>query len=467
MAKIKVYEDNRRLGSTSSAFNCIVTEELMRGYTLSFSITNNNAIFAVLSENCIIEHAGQKFDLSGIDTQTGTTNITQVLAEHISYRLSNYAIPAGYAFVGTLREIAEDILNTAEDITTGKHASEEFTIRDCPDGESHSFRMLNTDDATARDALITLSKLNVEIVFDNFNVDIVERRGAGGHTTFTYTENLVNTHRVYQKGNGWTYEISAADIGDIELGSDVTVIDGASSKNVETRVIAVTKCEDDSRQDRIMVGQFILDSATQSAETNRIANEANKKASKSLQEGEKYSNVYINHQDGVVAENRLGTLRVVMNGDDCFAVQKLVSGQWITVTSTEDWGILANRLTNMDAKNTFYVNVGKISTNEHGLQFVKKYSNGSEEIFLEIGSSEDIANPIIKSRHAIHIQSDEGVLINNELIGSGFSGNIAVATAVRKYQIGSEYRYEYLWRNIIVSKGLITGIGAEMREPIE
>lgn len=392
MSKITVYEGARRRGSTSNAFNDIVTEELMREYTLSFSVLNTDSIVSVISETCILERGGQKFDITGIDQSQINGNITQVSAEHISYRLGNYSLAAGYAFVGTLREIAEDILSLGENIESGKKASSEFSIGNCPESETHSFRLKNTSDATVRDALITLQTLGVEIEFDNFTVNIVPRRGTDRGLVIEYSTNLNEIHRTWQRGNGWTYEVRTVLLdAQAQLGDDITIINPLNGEKTQTRIIAVTDCADDPQQNSIVTGVFKLDSATQAAETAQVASEAKAKADNSLQESEKYSNVYINHTNGVVAENRSGTLRVVMNGDDCFAVQvKQSNGTWKTVASTEKWGVLTPRLTTPESKNSCFATVGSsYFANSKGyldgIKIVKLSDDGAENEVMSIG----------------------------------------------------------------------------------
>ena len=57
--KIKVYDNNlKALGSTSQAFNIAKTEELMREYTLSFSVLNTDSIFDYINENAVFEYGG-------------------------------------------------------------------------------------------------------------------------------------------------------------------------------------------------------------------------------------------------------------------------------------------------------------------------------------------------------------------------------------------------------------------------
>lgn len=462
MSKITVYEGTRRRGSTSNAFNDIVTEELMREYTLSFSVLNTDSIVSVISETCILERGGQKFDITGIDQSQINGNITQVSAEHISYRLGNYSLAAGYAFVGTLREIAEDILSLGENIESGKKASSEFSIGNCPESETHSFRLKNTSDATVRDALITLQTLGVEIVFDNFTVNIVPRRGADRGLVIKYSTNLNEIHRTWQRGNGWTYEVRAVLLdAQAQLGDDITIINPLNGEKTQTRIIAVTECADDPQQNSIVTGVFKLDSATQAAETAQVANEAKAKADSSLQESEKYSNVYINHTDGVVAENRNGTLRVVMNGDDCFAVQvKQSDGTWETVASTEKWGVLTPRLTTPESKNLCYATIGHSTFGGgqfDGIKIIGINYDGSEKEIMSIGdmlyvdSSGGFKRPVIKA-DALRIMLGAGT-VNQEPLdicdesGNGlyFSGMIALDDSVTGERHFLHFRSGLLW----------------------
>ena len=127
----------------------------MREYTLDFSVVNNDSIFSLITEDSVFEYAGQMFDVTGIDGTSGETNITQVTAEHISYRLSEYTLPNGYSFAGTVSEIANDILNEAKTVD-GIPASSVFTIGQAESGETFSFAT-DGNNVTARAALIAMS----------------------------------------------------------------------------------------------------------------------------------------------------------------------------------------------------------------------------------------------------------------------------------------------------------------------
>lgn len=419
--KIKILNKNfKTLGSTSKAFNVEKLEELMREYTLSFSIVNNDAVFKYISENNIFLYNGQYFDIAGIDGDSGSTNITQVTAEHISYRLADYTLPNGYSFVGTVRQIADDILNEAKTVDEIP-ASAEFSIGETADLGTLSFSLSGAKNVTAREALIAMSALSVEIEFDNFTVNVPERRGKASGITFTYGVNLAGVHRTWQRGNGWSYDIDIADLQKAPggenyafvLGDDITVDDTLGGITVNSRIISYTEC-DDPTQNRVTVGVFVRDNASLTIETDRIANTANdtanaakETADNSVQQGEKYSNVSITHKDGFVAENKAGTQRVMMNGDDCFVVQVKQNDSWVTVNSLEVFGLLIDRLTSIAAKDKFYIKVGKTTNGEYGLSF---FVDGQEGFTISSRESDYIN--LFSLRH-ISIETEKKIRLKS------------------------------------------------------
>lgn len=404
-SKIKILNNKfKSLGSTSKAFDVEKTEELMREYTLTFSIANNDAVFKHISENNIFLYNGQCFDVAGIDGDSGNNNITQVAAEHISYRLADYTLPNGYSFVGTVREIAVDILNEAKTVDEVP-ASDVFSIGETANLGTLNFSLSGATNVTAREALIAMSELGVEISFDNFTVNIPVRRGTDSGITFKYGVNLTGVHRTWQRDNGWSYDIDIADLQKTSggeaykfvLGDDITVEDTLSGIEINSRIIRYTEC-DDPTKNHVTVGVFVRDNASLTIKTDRIANSANdtantanktanaakEKADNSVQQGEKYSNVSITHKDGFVTSNKAGTQRVMMNGDDCFVVQVSKNGEWVTVNTLEAFGLLIDRLTSKEAKDQFYIKVGKTSTGRYGLSFYLGEKEG-----LNISSERD------------------------------------------------------------------------------
>ncbi len=466
--KIKILNNNfKALGSTSKAFDIEKTEELMREYTLSFSIVNNDAVFKYISENNIFLYNGQYFDVAGIDGDSGNNNITQVTAEHISYRLADYTLPNGYSFVGTVSQIAQDILNEAKTVDEVP-ASDIFNIGETADLGTVSFSLRDAKNVTAREALIAMSELGVEIAFDNFTVNIPERRGTNSGITFKYGVNLTGVHRTWQRGNGWSYDIDIADLQKTPggeaykfvLGDDVTVDDTLSGIAINSRIISYIEC-DDPKKNRVTVGVFVRDNASLTIETDRIAttandtaNDAKETADNSVQQDEKYSNVSIGHENGFVAENRAGTQKVMMNGDDCFVVQIKRNGEWVTANSLEAFGLLVDRLTNTEAKNVFYLRVGEIGTDCYGLQLCSLDKKGNVEVVGEMGLLED-GNLTIKSSSPITLKTNKG----NAISAIDDDGNYVVLNKSDLYSGTISFMSpDGTYSSFSVSQGLIDGV---------
>lgn len=441
--KIKVYDkDFKALGSTSEAFNIAKTEELMREYTLSFSVANTDGIFDYINENSIFEYSGQRFDISGIDGDSGTNNITQVTAEHISYRLSNYTLVNGYSFVGTARQLAEDILREAKTVD-GTPASSEFTLGTVVSTDVLNFSLSGQTNVTAREALIAMKELGVEVQFDNFTVDVLYQVGTDSGIVFEYGKNLTGVRRTWQRDNGWTYDINIADLQKAKgytgesygLGDNITVIDKFAKLEIKQRIITYKEC-DDPTQNSITVGVFIRDNASLSVETDRIANaasavadEAKSKADTSVQQGEKYSNVSITHKDGFKCTNISDTLRVMANANDCFVVQAKKNGQWVTVTSAELWGIVTPRLTTQNSKDYYYATIGMNKNGNPGLFLMWRDKGNEPEEHFSVWPTA-LGDTVIDCKGDLHIKSKTGgkvIIENREEDSQGFSGTIHLA----------------------------------------
>lgn len=402
MPIIKSFIGDSRTGLTDAAVDIYITRELMRGYTLDFSLGVTNPFIKKLGESTVLECEGQKFDLTHIEIETGSSNSVGVQSEHVSYRLNNYSVPEGYAFVGTVAEIANDILSVSG-------ANAEFSIGECVNKEICSLELGNENEATARSAIIALNALGVEIDFDNFVIGIYERIGKEREEPFSFNNNLISLKRTWEKGNGWTYEAEIA-ARSCDCGDDVKLYDDILKDTVDRRVICYKKCVDDPTKDSYTLGVFALDSASQAIETETaIAN--------SVQLGKKYNNISLTHTEGFKATNLSDTLRVLMNAQDCFAVQVNDGNGWKTVNSLEEFGLLIDRLTTPDAKNKFYARVGKISSgDEYGIQLVAVKSGGTEEVILEIGQIDDSYSPVIYSELPINIKTKNSIVLDAEYI---------------------------------------------------
>lgn len=458
MGKIIVYENNKRRGSTSQAFNVVTKKELMREYTLNFSILNNNPIYKEITVSSVFENKGQLFDITGIDTDSGNENVSSVSAEHVSYRTNKYIIPSNYSFVGTVQKIAQDIL-------TVSGASAEFSIGECCDLGTVSFSMNNEKEITTRAALFGMAALGVEVDYDNFIINIPKRIGRDSGKVFQFGTDLQNFRRRWEKNNGWTYDISISDIQKnpnytgitFSLGDDVIAEDSFIGDSIKNRIISYIENDDNPTENSITMGVFIVDAESKNAETDRIANEANDTAKKSVQQGEKYSNVSITHKDGFTAVNKSGTQRVLMNADDCFVVQVKQNGKWVTVNALEVFGLLIDRLTSMEAKNDFYIKVGKNDIGFYGLDFYVK----GEKAF-RIGTSSEGGFSLTSSN--VFRIGDEGGVTSLDGATLQIATDSVIVYDGRSAYSGMTGTFEYMQdsvtsRKIEVVNGLIVSAG--------
>lgn len=326
-AAIKVYtHDGVPQGQTSQAFFAKIVKELMRAYSLDFSVVNCNSIRQYLVPGCVVEAKGQKFDMTSFKQSSGTTNKTDVSGRHVSCRLTNYLIPIGYAFIGTAEEIAADILNVATD-KNGNKANTEFSVGTCSN-ISGSFSLGNTQISTARAAIFAMKSLGVEADFDNFIVNLPLKCGTGKTKTYEFGKDLVSLDRTWDDSNGTSYAAKIADLQRIpghtedafDVGDDCIIIDKFIGDVIQKRIISYTQCLDDPTQDGITIGVFVRDSADMAiamqvdiSAAQGTADKAQETADGSVQQDANYSNVSFGHEKGIYAELLDGTY-TQMNG---------------------------------------------------------------------------------------------------------------------------------------------------------
>lgn len=420
-ATVYIYKNTnytKRLGQTSKAFDCVITKELMREHNLQFSITNDNPFYGLIQKDTAFECEGQIFDIADIDTESGESNITQISADHVSYRLSDYMIPDNYSFVGTLPQIVADILEQGIDIND-ESASRMFSVGECYDGlGSVTYALIGQENITVRAALLGLTYLGVEVDFDNFTIHCPQRIGKNDGVTFDFTTNLKKFRRRWERGNDWTYDVEIADQGDINLGDDITVHDTFVGDDIKKRIITYSKCVDNPAKNAVTLGAFILDSAAASVETGLALDGLTNQVGNSVQQGKKYNNVAITHELGFVSSREDNKVRVVANGTDCFAVQKNIDGQWVTVTEVDETGLSAAVLTTLEAKGMCYATIGKDSLTGHFGVFLYYHTADSTASQPFKNVLKILVNPITGG---VAIQTDNSLSIESSCLDLTFS----------------------------------------------
>lgn len=342
MAEIQVFNGNKRMAITSKAYNCKITHELMRMYTLTFEVVNTDGIRKYINETAQFIADGQAFDVTGYNKKSGSDNTTSVSAQHVGYRMNNYILPPYYAFVGTLQDIAQDILNNSkneDDIP----ASSEFTIGNCPNLGTLSFNLNNDSEVTARYAIMALKNIGAESDYDNFTINFADKISSGNSEVFEFGVNMANVGITYSKGNGTTYDVDIVDLQEIpghvgnvfSVGDTITVKDALTGESFSKRIITYTKCLDDTTKNSITLGVFISDVSTETIQMKVEAEQMQADLNKTVREGESYNGVDITHEYGFKSTSADGQFRLFNNGTDGYVVQRKYNGNWITTWQTE------------------------------------------------------------------------------------------------------------------------------------
>lgn len=331
------YEDGIKVGVTSRAFDVIEDKELMRGWNLTFKVANKNPMRKYIKPGAVFEIDGQLFDIYSFHQNSGASNITDVTANHVSYRLNEYALPPGYSFVGTSAQILADILTVAKN-ADNESANTIFEVGTCANVGIKSFNLNNEDEVSARSATLALQAIGVEVNYDNFKIHLPQRVGSETGHTFKFGADLVSLDRTWSIDDGASYEISIASLGQFALGDTVQVEDSVIGDTVSRRIVKYTKCHDDPSKDTVTLGVFIRDSATNAIamqiainDAQSTADNALEQAQNSVQIGTSYNNVDISHTFGFRSTSGDGLMRTLQNGTDGFVIQRFYSGNWVTI----------------------------------------------------------------------------------------------------------------------------------------
>ena len=462
MADILIYDAaGNRVATTSRAFAIMEKKELMREHTLDFAVVNTDNARQYITPTAIFQVEGQKFSLINFKGNSGSNNITSVAAEHVSFSLNDYALPIGYAFVGTVSAIIADML-------TQSGASAKFTVGTCA-AISGSFAPNNTQPLNLRAAMLQLVTLGIEIDYDNYIINAPVQVGANNGKIFKFGRDLVDLDRTYDKStNTMTYDIQIATLmrlpgalssDTFAVGDTVTIQDALIGDAIQQRICCYVKCLDNPTQDNVTIGQFINDSTSKTVAMQiGIAN--------SVQQADQYSNVSIDHKNGFMAISADKKIKVIMNGTNCFSVYTGtgtgLDNSWTLASSLDANGLQAGKLTTQYSN--VYAVIGQNPTNstEYGISLFNA-TNGQVLGIYDISTPTnkftafDIYNGIILrnvsgSATDIFVQiADDGIVLfgpvsltTNSLSINGYNGYTGVMT------FGTPY-------TATVEKGVIVG----------
>lgn len=312
-ATVEIFNNDQRVAITSRAFDCHTVHELMRMYTLKFSLANTDAARKYIVPGAQFICDGQAYDLTGFKKASGSTNNISVEAEHVGFHLLKYKIQPGYSFVGTVYQIASDILKVAVD-ENGVSAESEFIIGTTPDLGTISFSLNNTDVVTAKYAIMALKNIGAESDFDNFTINFAQQIGGGQTQTFEFGVNMANVAITYSLTNGTTYEVDIADLQikdpqdhPFDIGWYGHGIDSTTGEEFTKRIITYDKCHDDPTKNKITLGVFVSDVSTETAQMSIDIDN-------SIKQGESYNNNSISRKDGIRSTDSTGNKIIQMGG---------------------------------------------------------------------------------------------------------------------------------------------------------
>lgn len=354
MAKVIAYQNGLKVAQTSQAYNCVITNELMRSYTLKFLVANNNPFRKYIVPGTVFEVNGQLFDIAGFQSMSGSNNWTEVSAFHVSYQLNDYIVPAGYSYYGTPAQVAQNILNTARNLDDNP-ASFKFSLGTVKSAPPSLFTLGNEQEVSVRSALLAMQAMGVEVDYSNYTINLPARIGADTGKVFEFGKDLLSIRRTWNKNDGTTYEVEVATLHKVpggtpgeeyHKGDDVTIKDDLLGETYKRRIISIQENPDDPTQDKITLGVFIRDNATNAVNTKV-------ELEKKLTEGKSYNNVRINSSEGFVSETDDGQKKVTMSGTDGFVCWVYENGQWVKKSWLDEMGLVTSKISNPNSDGTY------------------------------------------------------------------------------------------------------------------
>lgn len=403
MIKLKIYNNSQAVASTTEAFDITIHKELMREWTLEFTLANNiSARQYAIDTNAQYEINGQLYDVKGYDQYSGTQNTTKFKAWHVSARASNYKLTAGYAFVGTIAEIIQDML-------TQSGADAEFTVGTCAD-VSGSFSL--EQDATVRSAISALSDLGVEIDYDNFTINAPTRLGSDTGKVLEFGVDLIDLQRHLDKTSGssvLSYTVSALT-GDYVVGDTIGVKDAVIGDIITSkRIVALDIDPNNPTRNSMQIGNWVNDLAD-------VISSMQVDIDNSVQQGTAYSNVKITHEDGVVCTRNDEVVIVKLNATD---VLKILKENVMTGGINEDGYFMAS-LFSMPGYPEYALIVGANPNTDYGRGiFGIKNATTTKDVYLMV-------TPLVDAV-GVGVEFDDGTTINTDSLSFNLTKTLSAS----------------------------------------
>lgn len=241
----------------------IVREEINAGYTLSFR-TPSSQVASYLSHLLLIDVDGQYFKIARAQNIRDSKIDFKVEYEHVSYHLIDYP------------DEVEEYEDTPENIVRQILTGTPFELGHVANSDIIGVIYFRPSSKDARGKLIELARfLNYEMLWDNYEVNIVEGRGKIGSginpLVFKLGENLIGVETDFDYRDiapRYAYEVDVLDMGhlseyedlsSLELGDSVRIIDDLLHVDTVLRVLSYERNPFQKITPRIQVGNTFLD----------------------------------------------------------------------------------------------------------------------------------------------------------------------------------------------------------------
>lgn len=239
--------------TVNGIINPVVYEEINASYTFSFEVDYRYK--SLFTGDNIIDVEGQYFRPVRVNTNRGFGVSVSVDCEHVSYDLIDEEDETE-EYEGTAAGMFAGILNG----TQFSLGSVVHTAVDYYKPSSNSVRQRLFDIANL---------FGTELIFDNFTVDLVYRRGVNNNQKFELGENLISVREEIDNTNGTAaYDIDVVDLSEVPgyeflmsigLGDTVEVIDPLAGVNTVQRVLSREYNPFTKINPRVQIGNLIRD----------------------------------------------------------------------------------------------------------------------------------------------------------------------------------------------------------------
>jgi hypothetical protein len=320
MIKI-INSSNETLAILQNVVSPIISEELNREYTFTFSTVIDNDKSNYVNYQNKVETSDNYFNIVYTEEERTTEGLfIRAQCEHVSYDLLTANFTAGFTATGLFSAVATTIL-----VGTG------FTVGTVASTAAQTISVLEA--TNARQLMISWAALHGgELEWDKYTVNQVAQRGANRGVQFRYRKNLVGVKRITdnrKKVGGLptiSYQASPAELefeqGFIaagvnslehyELGDTVRVIDDDLSLDLALRIVKESHDTEQRMQGTVEIANFVddlTDTLTQIQTT-------------SVSKDNVFNGCSIGPDLGFAATRSDNMARSVMNATDGIKIQK-------------------------------------------------------------------------------------------------------------------------------------------------